>query len=891
MPRLYLSLGSNVGDRERALDEAIARLRAAGSAHRPRVVALRDPARGRSRGTRAGSSTWPRSGETDSCAADARWICASRSRTRWGESGTVPGGPRCIDIDVLMLGDEIVSTPELRRPASAHAPAPLRSRASRRDRRHAPCTPFSDSPSSASSSASRTLTAFAAGDLPARSSRPSPSGADTSRPPQVLRGGAPLDPRSHLASEERSWAGSTRPRETGRMESAAAEHTSQMVDRDPAYASQRDAIAALITRGAFEELQDAFGSVIPFGTGGRRGPMGPGPNRINERTIGGVRGRASPATCSGHGRAPRDGLDEARRIVIAYDTRRNSRAFAEVAASVVAANGLEALLFEWPPGDAGALFRGASLCAERGDRHQRLPQSPRTTMASRRTGGTGAGRPSSRQAIIDEVVRARRFRADGSRSRPPSAALFRADRRGGRPSLQTAYTAGLSLVPARPSEDRASRRSTGRERRASRPRSRRQASRTLAGSKGSGARILISLAFRAARPIPRIPPPSRWRWRLAKATDARPRLGVRSGCRSARRRGGPPRAVGVPHREQDRGPDLRACRTIARGQGERSRRMLCFFKTCVTSDLFDRIAEAYGIRGGRGFPRWVQVHRRGDRDDAGPRGLRLRHEESHGYLRGAAVRDKDAAQAAILLAERAAELGAEGRTLRGCSRSDLGEVRVLLGADAFDTAGGGRRRGARAQDDGRAAGGSAADDCGRAGARHCRSKKRNPHRSTHGSDSWAGAGSERERPRLPPRARRRRQSVHPSFRHRAEDQGLHSDPRREDRRCVRRLPSRGPRSKRERSVSRQISPSSPDAHEIPSSRDRGPHRRRQDEPRRRARRRSSTPTSCMENVGQPVPAGFLRGAPGARLPGPALLPAQPLPASRSSWRSATCSVS
>ena len=53
-----------------------------------------------------------------------------------------------------------------------------------------------------------------------------------------------------------------------------------------AYASQRDAIAVLVERGDWEELADAFGSVIPFGTGGRRGPMGPGPNRINERTIG-----------------------------------------------------------------------------------------------------------------------------------------------------------------------------------------------------------------------------------------------------------------------------------------------------------------------------------------------------------------------------------------------------------------------------------------------------------------------------------------------------------------------------------------------------------------------------------------------------------------------------
>src|SRR5438093_10047670 len=72
---------------------------------------------------------------------------------------------------------------------------------------------------------------------------------------------------------------------SGRLDAAAATSLRRWMSEE-GYSSQCAAIEELIRRGAFEELQDAFGAVIPFGTGGRRGAMGPGPNRINERTIG-----------------------------------------------------------------------------------------------------------------------------------------------------------------------------------------------------------------------------------------------------------------------------------------------------------------------------------------------------------------------------------------------------------------------------------------------------------------------------------------------------------------------------------------------------------------------------------------------------------------------------
>jgi phosphomannomutase len=83
----------------------------------------------------------------------------------------------------------------------------------------------------------------------------------------------------------------------------------------------------------WRELDDAFWMVIPFGTGGRRGRMYPiGCNVINERTIGE----------SAQGLA--DYVKEIKpngpwSFAVAYDTRHRSREFAELCASIMAANG------------------------------------------------------------------------------------------------------------------------------------------------------------------------------------------------------------------------------------------------------------------------------------------------------------------------------------------------------------------------------------------------------------------------------------------------------------------------------------------------------------------------------------------------------------------------
>ncbi|HKD37661.1 MAG TPA: phospho-sugar mutase, partial [Pirellulales bacterium] len=85
-------------------------------------------------------------------------------------------------------------------------------------------------------------------------------------------------------------------------------------------------------------------------------------------------------------------------------------------------------------------------------------------------------------------------------------------------------------------------------------------------------------------------------------------------------------------------------------------------KTLVTTELVRRIADGYGVRtyGNLqvGF-KWIAK----TMDDVGPAKFIFACEESHGYIIGDHVRDKDAAGAAMVLAELAAHLKSKGQTL------------------------------------------------------------------------------------------------------------------------------------------------------------------------------------------------------------------------------------
>lgn len=103
-----------------------------------------------------------------------------------------------------------------------------------------------------------------------------------------------------------------------------------------------DEIANLIEQKNVTELNDAFYKIIPFGTGGRRGKMGAGSNRINTRTI-----AESAQGFADYLKDCFDGEEIKRRgVVITYDVRNNSRLFAEVAAGVFVANGMQVYFYD-----------------------------------------------------------------------------------------------------------------------------------------------------------------------------------------------------------------------------------------------------------------------------------------------------------------------------------------------------------------------------------------------------------------------------------------------------------------------------------------------------------------------------------------------------------------
>jgi phosphoglucomutase len=88
-----------------------------------------------------------------------------------------------------------------------------------------------------------------------------------------------------------------------------------------------------------DELADAFYRNLEFGTGGLRGIMGVGTNRINKYTIG-------MATQGYANYLKKSFPNEQVKVAIAHDNRNNSRFFAETTAHVFAANGIKVYLFE-----------------------------------------------------------------------------------------------------------------------------------------------------------------------------------------------------------------------------------------------------------------------------------------------------------------------------------------------------------------------------------------------------------------------------------------------------------------------------------------------------------------------------------------------------------------
>src|SRR5882724_5639578 len=79
-----------------------------------------------------------------------------------------------------------------------------------------------------------------------------------------------------------------------------------------------------------DELADAFYKNLEFGTGGLRGIMGVGTNRMNKYTVG--------MATQGYANYLKKCFGENIKVAIAHDCRNNSRNFAEITANVFGAN-------------------------------------------------------------------------------------------------------------------------------------------------------------------------------------------------------------------------------------------------------------------------------------------------------------------------------------------------------------------------------------------------------------------------------------------------------------------------------------------------------------------------------------------------------------------------
>ncbi len=126
---------------------------------------------------------------------------------------------------------------------------------------------------------------------------------------------------------------------TGKITADSPTHLKSWLTRE-CLTQYRPRLVELIEAGEWQKLDAMFWTAIPFGTGGRRGPMGEmGPATINDRTI----------AESAHGMAVylrSTGCTSGGSAVIAHDTRNNSPHFARITACTMAAHGLKVFLFD-----------------------------------------------------------------------------------------------------------------------------------------------------------------------------------------------------------------------------------------------------------------------------------------------------------------------------------------------------------------------------------------------------------------------------------------------------------------------------------------------------------------------------------------------------------------
>lgn len=424
---------------------------------------------------------------------------------------------------------------------------------------------------------------------------------------------------------------------------------------EPRYAQYAPAVAEHVEQAQWKSLDDAFWTVIPFGTGGRRGRMYPiGCNAINDRTIGeSAQGLADYVRKN----VP---IGTALGCAIGYDTRHRSREFAELCAEVMVAAGFQVFFLDGyrsTPEVSFAVRQKNCACGIMVTASHNPPSD--NAVKAYWQGGVQVLPPHDR-GVIDEVMNV--------------AAI-------GRRPFAESVAAGL-VVMCQEEIDAAYIQAVLR--------------RSFPGPRklkviysplhGVGAATILPILEQAgfrdvelfaphAEPngdFPNVPGhvsnpenPAVFDALIerAKQTGAELILATdpdtdRVGCAAPLRAGGPWRTL-----TGNQIGALLADYVLERRRagGSLSPRHYVV-KTLVTTELVRRIAESYGVRtigdlhvGFKWIGRTI--------DTEGPDEFVIGCEESHGYLVGTHARDKDANVAAMLLSELAAREKESGRTL------------------------------------------------------------------------------------------------------------------------------------------------------------------------------------------------------------------------------------
>lgn len=438
------------------------------------------------------------------------------------------------------------------------------------------------------------------------------------------------------------------------LTASAAENLQRWLT-EPRYAEYLPQTLEHVAAERWKELDDVFWTVIPFGTGGRRGRMYPiGSNAINDRTIGeSAQGLADYTAEALGGQGPL-------RCAIAYDTRHRSRHFAELCAEVMAAAGFTVCFLDGyrsTPELSVAVRQQRCSCGIM----VTASHNPPSDNAVKAYWNTGVQLlPPHDRGVIERVMN-----VETIRRLPFDEAVAQGKVVFCQAEVDAAYVQAV-LSHSRPG-----------------PRNLKivyspmhgvGASSVLPVLAGAGFADVELFGPHAAPDgdFPNVPGhvsnpenPATFDAMIERAQSIGADLVLstdpdadRLGCAAPVSKGGRWRTF----TGNQIGALLAEHVLSTRKKSGQLAPTNYVVKTLVTTEMIRRIADSYGVRTFGdllvGF-KWIG----GLMDEVGPRDFVLGLEESHGYLVGDYARDKDAAVAALLLAELAAAAKAAGQTL------------------------------------------------------------------------------------------------------------------------------------------------------------------------------------------------------------------------------------